>query len=57
MPDAESWHCADKKKARLVEVKGPTDSLSQQQRAWLRVMCDAGLDAYVAKVLPPKGKS
>lgn len=45
--------CADTKKARLVEVKGPTDSLSQQQRAWLRIMCNSGLDAYVAKVTPP----
>lgn len=45
--------CADAQKARLVEVKGPTDSLSQQQRAWLRIMCNSGLDACVAKVMPP----
>lgn len=38
-----------------MEVKGPTDHLSHQQRAWLRRLCDAGLDAFVVKVLPPGG--
>lgn len=47
------WYCTGTQKARMVEVKGPTDSLSQQQRAWLKLMSDSGMDAYVAKVLPP----
>lgn len=46
--------CADERVAWLVEVKGPTDHLSSQQRAWLRAMHEAGIDAAVAKVLPPK---
>lgn len=41
----------------MVEVKGPTDSLSQQQRAWLKLMNDAGMDAFVAKVLPPGARA
>lgn len=53
LPDLLLWNRASKK-ARLVEVKGPTDSLSHQQRAWLRIMCNSGLDAYVAKVMPDK---
>lgn len=51
-------HCfVGTQKARMVEVKGPTDSLSQQQRAWLKLMSDAGMDAFVAKVLPPGTRS
>lgn len=53
LPDLLLWNTKTKK-ARLVEVKGPTDSLSQQQRAWLRNMCKSGLDAFVAKVMPGK---
>jgi fanconi-associated nuclease 1 len=53
LPDLLLWN-TKMKQARLVEVKGPTDSLSQQQRAWLRIMCISGLDAFVAKVGPSK---
>jgi VRR-NUC domain len=56
--DAQSdcCRCAERREARVVEVKGPTDHLSQQQRAWLRRLCGAGIDALVVKVLPPGGK-
>ena len=46
---------AESKKACIVEVKGPTDHLSHQQRAWLRLMADNAMDAFVVKVLPPGG--
>lgn len=38
----------------MVEVKGPTDQLSQKQRVWLRKLRDSGLDAFVVKVQPAK---
>jgi len=41
--------------ARAAQVKGPTDTLSYQQRAWLCVLHDAGLDACVCKVGPTCG--
>ncbi|KAL9270060.1 Eukaryotic translation initiation factor 2 subunit beta-like protein [Drosera capensis] len=33
--------------AKLVEVKGPRDRLSEQQRAWLLVLMDCGFDAEI----------
>lgn len=44
---------AERREACIVEVKGPTDHLSHQQRAWLRLMADSAMDAFVVKVLPP----
>jgi Fanconi-associated nuclease 1 len=41
-------------RARLVEVKGPRDRLSDQQRAWLAALEDAaGLECEVLKVSEP----
>ncbi|GLJ08447.1 hypothetical protein SUGI_0088930 [Cryptomeria japonica] len=36
--------------AKLVEVKGPRDQLSEQQRAWILVLMDAGLSTEVCKI-------
>ncbi|OAY76467.1 Fanconi-associated nuclease, partial [Ananas comosus] len=38
--------------AKLVEVKGPRDRLSEQQRAWMLLLMDCGFDAEVCKVSP-----
>jgi len=37
--------------AKLVEVKGPRDRLSEQQRAWIVSLLNAGLVVQVCKVL------
>ncbi|CAM6105052.1 unnamed protein product [Calypogeia fissa] len=37
--------------AKLVEVKGPRDHLSEQQRAWIWILMNAGLTVEVCKVL------
>lgn len=37
--------------AKVVEVKGPRDRLSEQQRAWIAVLLNAGLSVEVCKVL------
>lgn len=36
--------------AKLAEVKGPRDRLSEQQRAWLAALAHAGLQVEVCKV-------
>ncbi|KAH9312958.1 hypothetical protein KI387_027993 [Taxus chinensis] len=36
--------------AKLVEVKGPRDQLSEQQRAWILVLMDAGISIEVCKI-------
>nr|CAD1836469.1 unnamed protein product [Ananas comosus var. bracteatus] len=38
--------------AKLVEVKGPRDRLSEQQRAWMLLLMDCSFDAEVCKVSP-----
>lgn len=53
LPDLLLWRCQPEPAARLVEVKGPTDRLSEQQRAWITAMAAAGLDVFVAKVVEP----
>ncbi|GAB2221999.1 hypothetical protein Droror1_Dr00013196 [Drosera rotundifolia] len=55
MPDLLLWrfHGDYRGEAKLVEVKGPRDRLSEQQRAWLLVLMDCGFDAEVCKVSPP----
>ncbi|KAA3484083.1 fanconi-associated nuclease 1-like protein isoform X2 [Gossypium australe] len=58
MPDLLLWrfHGDYKGEAKLVEVKGPRDQLSEQQRAWLLLLMDCGFNAEVCKV-SPKGTS
>lgn len=53
LPDLLLWRPAPQRDARLVEVKGPTDRLSEQQRAWIAAMAGAGLHVEVCKVLEP----
>ncbi|KAB2041164.1 hypothetical protein ES319_D02G129700v1 [Gossypium barbadense] len=52
MPDLLLWrfHGDYKGEAKLVEVKGPRDQLSEQQRAWLLLLMDCGFNAEVCKV-------
>lgn len=38
-------------RAKLVEVKGPRDRLSEQQQAWIYLLMDAGIEVEVCKVL------
>ncbi|CAL9118892.1 unnamed protein product [Musa textilis] len=55
MPDLLLWRFHGDKgegEAKLVEVKGPTDRLSEQQRAWLLTLVDCGFDTEVCKVRP-----
>ncbi|XP_075504905.1 fanconi-associated nuclease 1 homolog isoform X3 [Primulina tabacum] len=54
MPDLLLWRLHDcyKGEAKLVEVKGPNDRLSEQQRAWLLVLLDCGFNVEVCKVTP-----
>ncbi|PSR98821.1 Fanconi-associated nuclease [Actinidia chinensis var. chinensis] len=54
MPDLLLWrfHGDYRGEAKLVEVKGPTDRLSEQQRAWLLVLMDCGFNTEVCKVSP-----
>ncbi|PIN11641.1 Phosphodiesterase I [Handroanthus impetiginosus] len=54
MPDLLLWrlHNCYRGEAKLVEVKGPRDRLSEQQRAWLLVLMDCGFDVEVCKVTP-----
>eukprot|EP00850_Spirogloea_muscicola_P018365 SM000167S02978 [mRNA] locus=s167:251131:256223:- [translate_table: standard] len=43
--------CAGVGDAKLVEVKGPRDSLSEQQRAWIAALLASGLHVEVCKVV------
>lgn len=52
MPDLLLWH-PQKRAAKLSEVKGPRDTLSMQQRAWLNALTAAGIQAEVLKVVEP----
>lgn len=55
MPDLLLWrfHGEYRGEAKLVEVKGPNDRLSEQQRAWLFILMECGFNAEVCKVTPP----
>jgi len=55
MPDLLLWrfHGDYSGEAKLVEVKGPRDRLSEQQRAWLLFLMDSGFNAEVCRVNPP----
>ncbi|KAF6176446.1 hypothetical protein GIB67_010083 [Kingdonia uniflora] len=53
MPDLLLWRFFGEYKggeAKLVEVKGPKDSLSEQQRAWLLLLMDIGFSTEICKV-------
>ncbi|TKY64935.1 Fanconi-associated nuclease 1-like [Spatholobus suberectus] len=54
MPDLLLWrfHGEYSGEAKLVEVKGPSDRLSEQQRAWLLLLMDCGFMIEVCKVKP-----
>ncbi|KAI9119507.1 hypothetical protein K1719_009383 [Acacia pycnantha] len=54
MPDLLLWrfHGEYSGEAKLVEVKGPKDRLSEQQRAWLLQLMDCGFKVEVCKVKP-----
>lgn len=54
MPDLVLWRLHDcySGEAKLVEVKGPRDRLSEQQRAWLLFLMDCGFNVEVCKVTP-----
>lgn len=54
MPDLLLWrfHGGYSGEAKLVEVKGPRDRLSEQQRAWLLLLMDCGFTIEVCKVKP-----
>ncbi|KAK9672612.1 hypothetical protein RND81_12G112200 [Saponaria officinalis] len=55
MPDLLLWrfHGNYNGEAKLVEVKGPRDRLSEQQRAWLLTLMDCGFTVEVCKVSSP----
>ena len=53
LPDLLLWRLFPTKEARLLEVKGPTDRLSEQQRAWIACMAAAGMQVQVCKVNEP----
>ncbi|PON66878.1 Zinc finger domain containing protein [Parasponia andersonii] len=54
MPDLLLWRFNGEfgGEAKLVEVKGPRDQLSEQQRAWLLFLMDCGFNTEVCKVRP-----
>lgn len=54
MPDLLLWrfHGDYSGEAKLVEVKGPTDRLSEQQTTWLLQLMDFGFMVEVCKVKP-----
>ncbi|KAK9138961.1 hypothetical protein Sjap_009555 [Stephania japonica] len=54
MPDLLLWRFFGEYsgEAKLVEVKGPRDRLSEQQRAWLVLLEDCGFTTEVCKVSP-----
>lgn len=54
MPDLLLWRFNREygAEAKLVEVKGPKDRLSEQQRAWLLLLIDCGFNVEVCKIIP-----
>ncbi|KAJ3675670.1 hypothetical protein LUZ60_004712 [Juncus effusus] len=60
MPDLLLWRFYNntpRGEIKLVEVKGPRDRLSEQQRAWMLVLMDCGFNSEVCKVSPdPKSQ-
>ena len=56
MPDLLLWK-PEEKVAKLSEVKGPRDRLSEQQRAWIAALTAGGLQVEVLKVVEPPAPS
>ncbi|XP_022949023.1 fanconi-associated nuclease 1 homolog [Cucurbita moschata] len=54
MPDLLLWRFNSEYsgEAKLVEVKGPRDRLSEQQRAWLLLLMDCGFITEICKITP-----
>ncbi|XP_050946042.1 fanconi-associated nuclease 1 homolog isoform X7 [Cucumis melo] len=54
MPDLLLWRFNSEYsgEAKLVEVKGPKDRLSEQQRAWMLLLMDCGFITEVCKITP-----
>ena len=56
MPDLLLWRFHEEGgrpgEAKLVEVKGPRDKLSEQQRAWMLFLLDNDVDAEICQVSP-----
>lgn len=48
--DCPNAHSSLHGEAKLVEVKGPRDCLSDQQRAWISILMGAGIHVEVCKV-------
>ncbi len=46
--------CYEDGTAEFVEVKGPTDQLQPQQRAWFAILRDMGIDARIVKLKAAK---
>jgi Fanconi-associated nuclease 1 len=53
MPDLLLWR-PDSQSAKLSEVKGPRDTLSDKQRAWISFLETSGIDVEVLKVKEPQ---
>ena len=49
LPDLVLWR-PNTMQARFVEVKSPSDRLSETQRVWIQVLSDVGADVSVARV-------
>jgi hypothetical protein len=56
LPDLLLWRPSDRT-AKCVEVKGPRDRLSHQQRFWLAAMARGELAVEVCKVREPAATS
>ena len=50
-PDLILWRSASDEQVKAVEVKSTNDRLSDQQRAWLLALRDAGVQVAVCKVM------
>lgn len=56
MPDLLLWRFNNgdgfRGEAKLVEVKGPRDRLSEQQRAWMLTLMDYGFNTEICRISP-----
>ena len=60
LPDLVLWKAGGvggAPRVRLVEVKGPSDSLRDGQLAWLHILAEAGVDVAVCKVTAGGGSA
>lgn len=51
-PDLFLWRTVPEEQVKFVEVKGPSDSLSERQHSWLCLLLSFGANAAVARVRP-----